>query len=107
MWGPASTVFAGHGRIESTSQSSYLSLAWGGAGDGKDISEFRSVRIVWEGRAWRANRFEGADHQNRRDLGKSTKRLLEIRAAVGCGLEAKLPAMDESRTTETARLDRI
>src|ERR1700686_313521 len=34
-------------------------------------------------------------------------RLLEVRAAVGSDLEAKLPAMDKSRTTETARLDRI
>src|SRR3984957_18648638 len=82
-------------------------MAWGGARDGKDISEYRSVRIIWEGRARRSNRFEGADHQNRRSVGKSAGRLLEVRAAVGSDLEAKLPAMDKSRTTETARLDRI
>src|ERR1700688_185017 len=82
-------------------------MAWGGARDGKDISEHRSVRIIWEGRARRSNRFEGADHQNRRSVRKSTRCLLEVRAAIGSDLEAKLPAVDEDRTTEAARLDGI
>src|SRR6202158_405824 len=104
---PAPTVWRGHGGIESDSQPPYLSLAWGGARDGEDVSKLCSVCRVWEGRARRANQFKGADHQNRRCVGKSTRRLLEVRAAVGRGLEAKLPAMDTSRTTETAQLDRI
>src|SRR6202035_3448865 len=82
-------------------------MAWGSARAGEDISEYRSVQIIWDGRARRESRFRDADHQNRRSVGKSTRRLLEVRAAVGSDLEAKLPAMDKSRTTETARLDRI
>ena len=84
-----------------------LSLAGGGARDGEDISEHRSVRIIREGRARCSNRFEGADQQNRRSVGKSTRSLLAVRATVGSDFEAKLPAMDKSRTTEAARLDRI
>jgi len=106
MWGPASTVFEGHGDIESIGQPSYLPLAGGGARDGEEIFEHRSVRIR-DGRAWRANRSESADHSNRHGVGKSTKRLLEVRASVRSDLEAKLPAVDNSRTTETARLDCI
>jgi hypothetical protein len=45
--------------------------------------------------------------RNRRSVGKSARCLLEVRAAVGSDLEAKLPAVDEDRTTEAARLDRI
>lgn len=106
MWGPATTVFEGHGEIESIGQPSYLPLAWGGARDGEKISPQRSVRIR-EGRASRANRSESADHRNRRSVGKSARRLLEVRAAVRSDLEAKVPAVDKGRATKTARLDRI
>src|SRR5580704_1922772 len=99
-------VLAEHGGIESDSQPSYLSLAGDGARAGEDLSEQRSARILREGRAWRSSRSEGADHQDRRCVGKSPGRLLEVRAAVGCDLEAKLPAVDEKRTTETAGPDR-
>src|SRR5580704_5283216 len=107
MWGPASTVFGKYGGIESASEPSYLPLARGRARDGEDVSKLRSVHIGREGRARRASRFRDADHQSRRSVGKSTRCLLEVRAAVGSDLEAKLPAMDKSRTTKTARLDRI
>src|ERR1700726_1471943 len=107
MWGPPSTFFRRHGRIESASQPSYLPLAWGSARAGENISEYRSVQIIWDGRARRASRFRDADHQNRRNVRKSKRRLLEVRAAVGCDLQARLPAVDEDRTTETTRLDCI
>jgi len=95
MWGPASTVFEGHGGIESIGQPSYLPLARGSARDGEEISEHRSVRIRG-GRAGRANRPESADHSYRHGVGKSTQRLLEVRASVGSNREAKLPAVDET-----------
>ena len=96
----------GHGGIESISKASHLPLAWGGARDGEEIFEHRSAPIT-QGRAWRANRSESADHRNRRRVGKSARRLLEVRKTVGGDLEARVPAVDESRATKTARLDRI
>ena len=101
MWRPASTVFGGHGGIESTSQSSYLPLAWGGARNGESVSEHavRSVRARGESGTGRP---EGADHKNRGSVGKPAGSLLEVRAPVGRDLEAKLPAVDKSRATETA-----
>jgi len=107
MWGSVFHSLWGHERFESPSRPPYLSLAWGGARDGEDISEHHSLRIIWERRTWRTHRSERTDYKDRRSVGKPARRLLEVRAAVGRDLEAKVPAMDENRTTETARLDSI
>jgi hypothetical protein len=88
------------------SQPSYPPLAWGSARAGEDISEHRSVRITEKDE-------QGAQIGLRALITRiaavsgNPRGLLKVRAAVGSDLEAKLPAMDKSRTTETARLDRI
>jgi hypothetical protein len=75
MWGPGSTVFGEYRGIESIIQPPYLPLAWRGERDGGGIFEHRSVRIIGEGRVWCSNHSEGAEHKNRRSVGKSTWRL--------------------------------
>lgn len=100
MWGPASTVFAEHGGIESTSPPSYLPLAWGGARDGEDICEHQIIRDLGPKSPQHANGFAGADHKNWGSVGKPASSLLEVCAADGNHLEAKLQAMDKNRATE-------
>ena len=102
MWGPASTVFAEHGGIESTSPPSYLPLAWGGARDGEDICEHHIIRGLRPRWAQHANGVAGADHKNCGSVGKPACSLLEVRAPDGNHLEAKLPAMDKNRATEAS-----
>ena len=96
MWGPASTVFAAHGGIESSSPPSYLPLAWGGARDGEDICEHHIVRGP------RPRWVAAADHKDCGSVGKPACSLLEVRAPDGNHLEAKLPAMDKNRATEAS-----
>ena len=74
--------------------------------NGESVSEHavRSVRARGESGTGRP---EGADHKNRGSVGKPAGGLLEVRAPVGRDLEAKLPAVDKSRATETARLDHL
>lgn len=96
MWGSASTVFAEHGGIESTSPPSYLPLAWGAARDGEDISEHHIIRGLRPGSPQHANGVAGADHKSCGSVGKPACSLLEVRAPDGNHLEAKLPAMDKN-----------
>jgi len=102
MWGPASTVFAEHGGIESTSPPSYLPLAWGGTRDGEDICEQYVIRGLRPRSPQHANGVAGADHENCGSVGKPACSLLEVRAPDGNHLEAKLPAMDKNRATEAS-----
>ncbi len=102
MWGPASTVFAEHGGIESSSPPSHLPLAWGGARDGEDLCEHHIIQGLRSRWAQPANGVAGADHKNRGGVGKPACSLLEVRAPDGNHLEAKLPAMDKNRATEVS-----
>src|SRR5260370_35813626 len=107
MWGRVFHSLRGDMRDLIHQSAAVPFAAWGSARAGEDISEYRSVQIIWDGRAWRSSRPEGTDHKNRRSVRKSARGLVEVRPAVGRDRETKLPAVDRSRATETARLDRI
>lgn len=102
MWGAASTFLRCHGRTQSRSPASHVSLARSSTGDGERISEKRGFKRF---RSQRAPASEGTDYQHRGGLRTSKECLLEVRTPVGRDLEKKLPTMDKNRATETARPD--
>ena len=102
MWGSASTIFGRNERTGSNCEASHFPLARCRARFAERLPYIFGIQTF--GHRF-AGRLESADHENCCRFGKSSSRLLEIRASSGYQNQAQLSTVDQTRATEVVKSD--
>lgn len=102
MWDSASTIFGRNGRTGSNGKASHFPLGRCRARFGEGLPDLAGTESFGPGFP---GRFESAGHENCCRFGKSSSRMLEIRASSRHQNHAQLSTMDQTRATEAIESD--